>query len=177
MAGPEQFVITEFDCNYNCLLFARMSVHIPHLIKICFNFRAENCDAFQCTIEVRYEEMCVTFFKGKDDENCFIPCQLANCSKTYEEMTLCNHFTCNPKMVPILPAFPVSSPGMIAAISSGSILLFICIILGIYLAKTKRLLNQFRLGNESSPTNTEAHSHRSVTGTVNIRTFIKNFDH
>ena len=135
----------------------------PKLKKLHF-FRSESCDAYLCTIEVRFEEMCVTFFKGKDDENCLIPCQLTNCSKTYEEMTLCNIFTCNPKMVPILPAFHVTNPGMIAAVSSGSILLLICIILGIYLAKTRMQLNQFRLTDENSPTNTDVNSQGSMNG-------------
>jgi hypothetical protein len=120
-------------------------------IKANIFFRFESCESYSCTVDIQLEDMCITYFKGQYDANCFIPCHLSNCSKTYEEMVLCAVYTCNQKMVPILPAYPVTHPGVIAAVSCLAILSFIClIILSILIVKTRRVLHHFRLRNDDN---------------------------
>lgn len=63
------------------------------------------CSIFQCSAELvpATVGLCKVFEKGPFDFNCFIPCQLNNCTISYVSRHLCTEYFCEPIPSPSPP--------------------------------------------------------------------------
>lgn len=99
---------------------------------------------YLCRTEYVFENVCKLYIKAKADIDCFIPCEVTNCSTRYDFDILCPLSICDLSWTPLNPAIPFTNHWY--AISIATIIIALVIVVG---ALTTIFVRKRRLNRQS----------------------------